>query len=87
MSSRAIGSTQQARHPVASASRVGAARSRKHENGWLTVFVDFDDIDLSDPAAVYVQITERRAVIDRLEEEVSALEHAYGAAMARRRGE
>jgi hypothetical protein len=51
------------------------------------VFMDFDDIDFSDPAAVYVQITERRAVIDRLEGEAAALEHAYGAAMARRRGE
>lgn len=65
----------------------GAARPGKHENGWQTVFMDFDDIDLSDPAAVYVQITERRAVIDRLEGEAAALEHAYGAATARRRGE
>lgn len=51
------------------------------------MFVDFDDIDLSDPTAVYVQIAERRAVIDRLEGEAAALEHAYGAATVRRRGE
>lgn len=40
------------------------------------MFVDFDEIELTDPQVIDVQIAERHAAIDRLRSEIDQLEHA-----------
>jgi hypothetical protein len=45
------------------------------------MFVDFDEIELTDAQVIDVQIAERHAVIDRLHGEIGRLEHARIAAV------
>lgn len=40
--------------------------------------LDFEDIDVTDPEVIDVQIAERAAVIDRLHGEIAALESYRG---------
>lgn len=44
------------------------------------MFLDFDDIELTDPQVIDVQIAERHAIIDRLHGEIGRLDHARIAA-------